>query len=400
MRSDIHLALIATSLLLVAGLTGVVATAQVVDPQQPQANVQGGGSGAGGGNGGRRGGGAGGGGGGRGGAPVTLDPAQISYLKTLYAPPPNQPFPASNPATPEKLELGKQLFFETGLSGNNQIACATCHDARHGFADPLALSIGVKGAPLARRTQPVVNLAWQTRFFWDGRADTAEAQAVMPIENEDEMGMPHALMTERLNADLAYRRMFAKAFPGEAIGPDTVGKALAVFERSLVTADTAFDRWVAGDEDAISDQAKRGFVEFNTRAGCAQCHAGWNFSDGSFNNIGIADKDLGRSLIAPGEEEHGFKTPSLRNVANRAPYMHNGGLATLQQVLRHYRRPAADRATLSSRMANVRTGRGGDIVAFLQTLSATADPELVGMQEALEQRTRGRSATATLVADR
>ncbi len=377
--------------MLTAGMTAVVASAQVVDaPQSAQASPRNG-------NGGGRGGG-GQGGGGRGGAPVTLDPAQIAYLKTLYTPPPNRPFPADNPATPEKLALGKQLFFEPALSGNGRIACATCHDARHGFADPQALSIGVKGAPLARRTQPVVNLAWQTRFFWDGRADTAEAQAVMPIANEDEMGMPHALMTQRLRADPAYRRLFAKTFPGESIGPATVGKALAGFERSLVTTDTAFDRWLTGDEGAISDDAKRGFVEFNTRAGCSQCHAGWNFSDGSFNNIGIGDRDLGRSLIAPGEEEHGFKTPSLRNVANRAPYMHNGSLATLQQVLRHYRRPAAPRATLSARMANVRTGRGGDIVAFLQTLSTASDPELVRMQEALEQRIRSSASAATVVA--
>ena len=142
----------------------------------------------------------------------------------------------------------------------------------------------------------------------------------MPIANADEMGMPHALMVQRLSADSDYRRMFAKAFPGEAIGPETVGKALAVFERSLVTADTAFVSWMAGDEGAISDQAKRGFVEFNTRTGCSQFYAGWNFSDGSFNKIGIGDGDLGRSLIASGEEQHGFKTPSLRCRQPRALY--------------------------------------------------------------------------------
>ncbi len=355
MRPRFHLVLLGLGLLLTGGLTAVVASAQPA--------------------------------GGRGGGqPIVLDPAQLTYLKSLYVPPTSLPFPPDNPSTAPKLALGKRLFFDPALSGNGQIACATCHDARHGFADPRPLSIGVKGAALARRTPPVVNLAWATKLFWDGRARSLEEQAVMPIANDDEMGMPHNLMVAAIGRDRAYRSLFAQAFPGEAIGPATVGKALAVFERTLVTANTPFDRWVAGDNAAISEQAQRGFVEFNTRAGCAQCHAGWNFSDGSFNNIGIGDADLGRSLIAPGEEAHAFKTPSLRNVANRAPYMHTGGLADLPAVLRHYRRPAVARAELSSRMAAVRTGRGGDIIAFLQTLSAPADPELVRLQEALERR--------------
>ena len=167
-----------------------------------------------------------------------------------------------------------------------------------------------------------------------------------------------------------------------------MGKAIAAFERTLLYTNAPFDRWIAGDESAISDAAKRGFVEFNTRAGCVQCHSGWNFTDGKFHDIGLRSADAGRFGVAQDESQRNlFKTPGLRNIAERAPYMHDGQLASLNQVLRHYRR-FERRATLSPEMRNVRTGRANDIVAFLQTLSSPAPAELVKLQETLEKQTK------------
>jgi cytochrome c peroxidase len=335
-------------------------------------------------NGGR--GGRGGGGRGRGGPPLT--PEQVTELKARFIAPASAPDPAGNVSTPAKVALGTRLFFDPGLSANGKVACATCHDARKAFTDGEALSLGVKGERLARRTQTVINLAWLDAFFWDGRATTLEQQAVMPIAEPAEMGMPHAVMVTNLKADAEYRKLFAAAFPGESASVETVGKAIAAFERTLLYANAPFDRWIAGDENAISDAAKRGFVEFNTRAGCVQCHSGWNFSDGKFHDIGLRSSDAGRFGVAQDESQRNlFKTPGLRNIAERAPYMHDGQLGSLNQVLRHYRR-FERRATLSPEMRNVRTGRANDIVAFLETLTSPTPPELVRLQETLEKQVR------------
>jgi cytochrome c peroxidase len=329
------------------------------------------------------------GGGGRGRGPIPLDPAQLSELKTRYAVPGDVPAPADNPTTPAKVALGQKLFFDTGLSGNGRLACASCHDARRGFADPRPLSIGVKGDTLARRTPTVINLAWSQAFFWDGRAATLEHQAVMPIADEKEMGMPHAVMVTQLSASAEYRRLFEAAFPGEAPSVANVGKALAAFERTLVFTQSPFDRWVAGDESAISDSAKRGFVDFNTRAGCAQCHSGWNFSDGKFHDIGLPGGDAGRAGVTKNETDRNlFKTPGLRNIAERAPYMHTGQLNGLGDVLRFYNRGFERRATLSPEMRNVRARGGRDLIAFLETLTTPMPPELLRLQAAMGAQPR------------
>lgn len=345
------------------------------------------------------GGGRGGFGGGRGGGPpIALDPAQIAALKTLYVAPKQAPYPTDNPPTPAKVELGRKLFFDPGLSGTGKVACASCHDARHGFTDGEVLSLGVNGQPLARHTPTVINLAWSNLFFWDGRAATMEQQAVMPIAEAKEMGMPHEVMVTRLQVDPGYRRLFQKAFPGETPSVQTVGKALAAFERTLVYSDAPFDRWIAGDETAISEDAKRGFVAFNTNGGCAQCHAGWNFSDGKFHDIGLPSDDVGRfGVVADESLRHGFKTPGLRNIAERAPYMHTGEIATLQDVMRHYRQ-FIRRDTVSPEMRNVRTRGTGDIIAFLETLTSPPPADLVRLQEALDRQTRRNARTPVTVA--
>jgi cytochrome c peroxidase len=328
--------------------------------------------------------------GGRGGGrAVTLDAAQLAELKARYVAPGEIPHPADNPSTPEKVALGRKLFFDPGLSGNGRIACASCHDARRSFGDSASLSLGVTGERLVRHSPTVINLAWSDAFFWDGRARTLEQQAVMPIADAREMGMPHEVMVARLRADADYRSLFQRAFAGEGASVATVGKALAAFQRSLVFAASPFDRWIAGDESAISESAKRGFIDFNTRAGCAQCHSGWNFSDGKFHDVGVPGDDVGRFGVEADESlRHWFKTPGLRNIAERAPYMHTGQLGSLNEVLRFYNRGFTRRSTLSPEMRNVRTRGGRDIIAFLQSLSSPVPAELVRLQEALERQTR------------
>jgi cytochrome c peroxidase len=327
---------------------------------------------------------------GRGGGPppIRLTPEQLSAMKSLYALPTLIPGPADNPATPDKIVLGQKLFFDPALSANGKIACASCHDARHGFTDGKGTSIGVKGERLARHTPTVINLAWSDSYFWDGRAKTLEQQAVMPIAEAKEMGMSHEMMVARLKKDADYARQFARAFPGEDVSTKTVGKAIAAFERTLVFTQAPFDRWIAGDETAISEAAKRGFIQFNTRAGCAQCHAGWNFTDGKFHDIGVRSDDVGRFGVEADESlKHWFKTPGLRNIAERAPYMHNGQTGSLGGVLQLYR-DFARRPTLSPEMRNVRTGASRDIIAFLETLTSPTPPELIRLQEELDRKTQ------------
>lgn len=335
-------------------------------------------------------------GGGRGAPVVSLDPARLAALKAVYVAPKRTPFPADNPPTPNKVALGEKLFFDPRLSVNGKLACASCHDVRHAFTDGRTFSLGVKDEPLARHTPTVINLAWSQAYFWDGRAASLEQQAVMPIAEAKEMGMPHGVMLSRLSAIADYRRLFQQAFPGQTVSVSLVGKALAAFERTLTYADAPFDRWIAGDEDAISEQAKRGFIEFNTRAGCAQCHSGWNFTDGKFHDIGLPDDDVGRFGVEADERlRHAFKTPGLRNIAERAPYMHTGQLENLGEVLRFYNRSFARRATLSPEMANVRVRGSRDIIAFLETLSSPAPVKLVQLQEALDLQTHRSDGSPT-----
>lgn len=339
------------------------------------------------------------GGGGRGGPAPTLEPAALAALKAQYVAPRRAPSPADNPTTPDKVALGRRLFFDPGLSADGRLACASCHDVRRAFEDGRSFSLGVKGAPLARHTPTVINLAWSKNLFWDGRARSLEQQAVMPIADENEMGMPHDLMVSRLRLDADYRRQFARAFPKEKVSVETVGKALAAFERTLVYGDSPFDRWIAGDEGAISDTAKRGFVDFNTRGGCVQCHSGWNFSDDKFHDIGLPSDDVGRfGVVADETLRHAFKTPGLRNIAERGPYMHTGRLASLRDVLRFYNRRSVARPSLAPELRNVRVRGGGDIIAFLQTLTSPTPPELVRLQEALERRSGKGAPAPTVVA--
>ena len=298
-----------------------------------------------------------------------------------YKRPETIPFPATNPYTPEKAALGKMLYFDPRLSGGSNMNCASCHNPSFGWEVPLPGAIGSQNEPLGRHAPTVQNLAWgQGSYFWDGRADSLEEQAKGPIEADVEMNMPLPELVDRLNKIDGYRRWFATVFPDEGITPDTIVAAIATYERLVVTSYTPFDAWVDGDEGAISDAAKRGFRLFNEEARCASCHIGWNFSDYQFHDIGLATDDPGRAGITNKPvDQHAFKTPGLRDLTQRAPFMHNGSLATLEEVISHYISGGEERQSLSPLMQplNLSAGDVDDLIAFMETL--TGDDVIVPM---------------------
>jgi cytochrome c peroxidase len=293
--------------------------------------------------------------------------------RAAYRRPDTIPFPKDNPYTSEKAALGKMLFFDTRLSRDRNLSCASCHNPSFGWEVPFAKAIGAGGKPLRRHAPTAINLAWSKNLFWDGRAPTLEAQARGPIEAAVEMDLPLATAVTRLKEVEGYRSAFARAFGSAGLTEDTILKAIATYERTLVSADTPFDRWVRGDVEAVNDSVKRGFALFNGKAGCAACHSGWNFSDDKFHDIGLPTPDVGRMGISKAAaDQHAFKTPGLREIAARAPYMHHGEVATLAAVVVHYISGGVARPSRSPliqpRALNAQDIQ--DLVAFMQSLSS------------------------------
>jgi cytochrome c peroxidase len=294
-----------------------------------------------------------------------------------YRRPATAPVPADNPMTPEKVALGQMLFFDPRLSGSGAISCASCHNPGLGWEDGLPKGLGHMGTRLGRHTPTILNVAWSEPLFWDGRAGTLEEQAMGPIVSEAEMNLPAAQAEARLRAIPGYVDAFARVFPGKVISLDTIAAAIAAFERTVVSGVAPFDRWVDGDPQAVSDAAKRGFVLFNGKANCATCHMGWRMTDDGFHDIGLAGTDPGRAKVSPGivQLENAFKTPTLRNIQQRAPFMHDGSLATLAAVIDHYDQGFVQRPSLDSQMRplGLTTQEKADLVAFLESLTST-DP--------------------------
>lgn len=300
----------------------------------------------------------------------------LDRLKALYARPDRIPFPVENPYSPAKAELGRRLFHDPVLSGNGTMSCASCHQLELGFEDGVPLGAGTAGEELDRHTPTLWNMAWGETFFWDGRAPSLEAQAMMPIQNTVEMNQSIDVVVSDLDADADYRAAFAEAFPeNPQVTAERVFEALATFERTLVPAQTRFDRWISGEEDALDDSEKRGFILFNGKARCARCHTGFAFTDGAFHDIGLADEDdLGRgAVIGVAEANHAFKTPTLIDIADRAPYMHDGSLRDLEAVLDHYESGIVARPTLSPDLQPIELSQQErrDLIAFLKSLDAS-----------------------------
>ena len=287
--------------------------------------------------------------------------------------------PAGNASTPARVELGRKLFFDPRLSGAANMACASCHSPMFGWSDGLPTARGNEGRLLARATPSILNLAYGKQFMWDGRLPTLEAQALAPIVADAEMNMPMPVLIDRLVGIDAYVQAFEAAYPGEGITPVTIGAALAAFERTLVSDDTPFDRWVAGDEDAMTEQQVRGFEIFREkeRGNCETCHAAPTFSDEGFHNLGLAsfgakNPDRGRFTQKPVKIVDGaFKTPMLRGVALTAPYFHDGSAQTLEEVVEHYVKGGVVKTNLSPNMKplTLTPAEQRDLVAFMHALT-------------------------------
>ena len=250
------------------------------------------------------------------------------------------PQPKDNKLTPEKIELGKLLYFDTRLSKDNTISCATCHHPKKGWTDlnPTSKAVGFEGRVGPRNSPVVLNTAYQKHQFWDGRVKSLEAQALGPIEADVEMNMPLKELIPKLNKIKGYVALFETAYPGEGLTKETLAKAIASFERTVVSTESSFDKYIKGDTQAMSQKAQEGFTLFKGKAKCTGCHDGFNFTDGSFHNIGLNDgelkgKELGRYNVKARAAWYGvMKTPTLRDITKSAPYFHDGSVKTLQEA--------------------------------------------------------------------
>jgi cytochrome c peroxidase len=302
----------------------------------------------------------------------------IDETKANYQRPTEIPFPENNPYTLRKALLGQKLFFDRRLSGSSAQSCASCHDPGFAWSDGLPLGVGNGMTKLDRRSPSIINVAWGAIYMWDGRAGSLEQQALGPIQSVTEMNMPIERLLDRLNSNPEYTTLFSTAFPSKGISERALVEALATYERTIVSAQAPFDDWIAGNEHAVSEQAKRGFAIFNGKGHCASCHEGWNFTNDSFQDIGIPDADLGRGRLLPQilKMNHAFKTPGLREVFNRSPYMHDGSIQSLEDVVEHYDRGGVARPSRSDLIVPLRLAVQDklDLVAFLKTLSSNMAP--------------------------
>jgi cytochrome c peroxidase len=307
--------------------------------------------------------------------------ASIASLKEEYRRPAAIPFPKDNPYTATKVDLGKKLFFDTRLSAANVLSCASCHNPAYSWGDGQPRGVGHGMKQLGRRSPSIVNAAFGEIFMWDGRAASLEEQALGPIKTDVEMNLPIDQLMDRLKGISEYGPLFQAAFPREGIAPGAIAKAIATFERTVVSGRAPFDAWINGDEKAISDSAKNGFALFNTKARCTACHSGWNFTDDSFHDIGLRDEDIGRGKFLPDipKMQHAFKTPGLREVARRGPYMHDGSVPTLKTVVDLYGQGGVDRPSRSEdiRPLKLTDQEKTDLVSFLNTLTSEMAPTTI-----------------------
>lgn len=287
-----------------------------------------------------------------------------------------------DPPTPARVRLGRWLFYDTRLSADGSVSCATCHRPEHAFSEPTPVSTGIGGQKGGRKAPSFVNQAWTLypHLFWDGRAGSLEEQALGPVANPIEMGNTHDRMIETLRGVQGYAPYFREAFGTEEITAERVAKAIADYERTRLSGNSPWDRWKRlGDASAVSPAVIQGDQLFFGKAGCNQCHLGQNFTDSRFHNLGVGwdpaprtFADQGRYAVTSVEADRGaFKTPGLREVARRAPYMHAGSIATLRDVVDFYNRGGNPNPFLSPKIAplNLTPGEVDALVAFLEALN-------------------------------
>lgn len=313
---------------------------------------------------------------------ICAEEKSLKDMQTEYARPKEIPYLENNPYSKEKEVLGKLLFFDPRLSKSNAMSCATCHNPSFAWGDALAKGVGHEHKGLGRKTPTILNLAWTEKLMWDGRFSHYEGQAMGPVGSSAEMAMtldgPDGV-AEKIKKINGYKEFFKKAFPSEkdAISTDNMSKAIAIFERGIVSGKAPFDKWLEGDEKAISASAKEGFALFNSKAKCSQCHSGWSFTDGSFHDIGLKSDDIGRGkFLKLKTQQFAFKTPGLRNITLRGPYMHDGSEDTLEKVVEFYSRGGdVKRDSLSGiiKPSNLSKKEVASIVEFMKTLTSDDD---------------------------
>jgi cytochrome c peroxidase len=303
------------------------------------------------------------------------------------------PNPGDNAPTPARVALGRSLFFDTRLSADGSIACATCHDPARAFSDGRAASVGVFGRAGPRSAPALINRGYGGAFFWDGRAASLEAQVLQPIDNPLELGSGRDQVVARLGSIDEYRRAFSAAFDGP-VTSDTLARALAGYVRSILSGNSRADRFASGDSHALTAEEREGLRVFRGKGNCTACHAGPLFSDERFHNTGIAwrtgiPSDDGRFAVTGRPADRGaFKTPTLREVARTAPYMHDGSVATLGEVIDIYDRGgiANPQRDAELRPLHLTPAEKQALEAFLRALSGTVQEGPAGLTGLPEQR--------------
>lgn len=288
------------------------------------------------------------------------------------------PTPDDNPLTKEKIELGKMLFFDPRLSGDGNMSCGTCHSPLFGWSDGQATARGHKSMVLGRASPVITNTAYNDIQMWDGREQTLEDQSIGPMRNSAEMNMDIPKLVQFLKSS-DYQQHFKNAFGSDEIGVEQIAKALASFERTVVSRNSPFDAWVRGDKNALTEQQIRGFKVFvdPQKGNCAVCHSAPNFTDNGFHNLGLAsygneNPDLGRYTQRPLKLMKGaFKTPTIRDITLSAPYFHDGSANTLDEVVEHYAKGGVVKDNLSPNMKalNLTEQEKLDLVAFMESLT-------------------------------
>ncbi len=285
-------------------------------------------------------------------------------------------WPKDNPYSAEKAELGRLLYFDKRLSGDNTVACASCHAPQMGFTDNAPVSTGIRSQKGGMSAPTVINRAYSLNQFWDGRAATLEEQAKGPIQNPIEMGATHEDCVGKLNKIAGYRQMFGRVFGKEEIDIDNVAKAIATFERTVLSGNSAFDKYSAGNKKAMTSAQVRGMDVYFNKAKCDQCHEGMNFTSNGYHNLGVgsdkATPDVGRFAVTKQDRDWGaFKTPTLRDVAHTGPYMHDGSLKTLEEVVDFYDKGGTPNRNLDEKIKklNLTAAQKKDLVEFLKALN-------------------------------
>jgi cytochrome c peroxidase len=282
------------------------------------------------------------------------------------------PVPDDNPMTAEKISLGKQLYFDGRLSADNKVSCASCHDPAKGFSNGERFATGVEGKKGGRSAPTVINTAYGSLQFWDGRAKSLEDQALGPIQNPIEMNMTLDAVIKKLNGIDGYKTQFKKVFGTDGVTSDGIAKAIAAYERTVISGNAPYDKFKAGDTKALSESAQRGMKLFFGKAHCSACHAGPNFTDNSYHNVGVGmdqkDFDKGRADISKLSGDTGaFKTPTLREIAKSGPYFHDGSAKTLEDVINHYAKGGIASEWLDEEIFNIKIAPAekADLVKFL-----------------------------------